>query len=301
MKKLLTYLFIIGSALVNALVYQIFVFPNHFAPSGIGGICTMIQHITGVSVGYLSLLINIPLALAVFFLASKPAAIRGIVFSVALSAFLVLFENYVDLSQLAYGTENSAILGPLVGGVIMGYSCALLLRISAHQGGVHFIAILVNKFHPEFNFTWINFVLNIAIAVVSYFVYGFQLEPVILCVLYCLMSSLVTDKMEKGLRGAVRFEIVTEHPELLSDAIINRLHHSATLIPGKGLYKGKETSVLVCVVNKSQAAALQAIVRSYPGTFAVMSQVNEVMGNFQRLDKEGRPEPELLDAGVTEK
>ena len=49
-KKLLTWVVIIGLALVCALNYQLFVFPNRFAPAGLNGICTMIQHLSGISV-----------------------------------------------------------------------------------------------------------------------------------------------------------------------------------------------------------------------------------------------------------
>ena len=62
-KKALTYGVIMGIAVVCALNYQLFVFPNKFAPSGLNGICTMIQYVTGINIGYLSLLINLPLAL----------------------------------------------------------------------------------------------------------------------------------------------------------------------------------------------------------------------------------------------
>ena len=58
-----TYLVIMLVALLASVNYELFVFPNQFAPSGVNGICTMIQYVTGVSVGYLSLLINIPLAI----------------------------------------------------------------------------------------------------------------------------------------------------------------------------------------------------------------------------------------------
>ena len=46
-----------------------------------------------------------------------------------------------------------------------------------------------------------------------------------------------------------------------------------------------------------QIDMLSAIVRSYPNTFAVMSNVNEVMGNFKKIDREGRVEVDLLDHG----
>ena len=64
-RKLLTYLVIIALALLCALNYQLFIFPNRIAPAGLNGICTMIQYVFHINVGYMSLLINIPLALLV--------------------------------------------------------------------------------------------------------------------------------------------------------------------------------------------------------------------------------------------
>ena len=76
------------------------------------------------------------------------------------------------------------------------------------------------------------------------------------------------------------------------------MHHSATVLPGRGIYKGQETSVLVCIVNRSQVATMASILRECPNTFAITSQVNEVMGNFQRVDTKGNVEVELLDSGT---
>ena len=60
------HLVIIALALLCAIPnYQLFIFPNRFAPAGLNGICTMIQYVFHINVGYMSLLINIPLALLV--------------------------------------------------------------------------------------------------------------------------------------------------------------------------------------------------------------------------------------------
>ena len=298
MKKVLTYCVIIVIALAAAVNYEIFVFPNRFAPSGLNGICTMIQHLFGISVGYLSLVINIPLAIVVYRKISKPLAVRSMVYVVTFSIALVILDH-VDLSRLYYVTDNgtSTILGPVVAGIIYGACYSLLLQASAYSGGTDFIAAIIHKRRPEQNTLWLIFMLNTVVAGISFFVYDYRIEPVILCILYSFTSSTVTDKMAKSGRSALRFEIVTDYPQEISDAIINQLHHSATLIPGKGMYLGKETNILICVVNKSQMAALSRIIRRYPNTFAVMSSVSEVMGNFKRLDSEGKEEKQLLDSG----
>ena len=143
------------------------------------------------------------------------------------------------------------------------------------------------------------FALNAFVAVTSYFVYDYKIEPVLLCIMYCFTSSTITDKLAKSGRSAVCFEIITDYPEEISNEIIEKLHHSCTLIPAKGMYSGRQTNMLVCVVNKTQVAALTQIVKKYPNTFAVMDLVSEVMGNFKRLDSQGHQQPELLDQGDT--
>ena len=59
----LDYLIIAVLAAVMALNYQVFILSNQFAPAGLNGIATIIQYVFHFSLGYMSLLINIPLAL----------------------------------------------------------------------------------------------------------------------------------------------------------------------------------------------------------------------------------------------
>lgn len=298
MKKVLTYCVIVILALVCALNYELFVFPNSFAPSGINGICTMIQHVTGVSVGYLSMLVNIPLALLVYIKVSKPLAVRSMVYILTFSVALLLLDQ-VDLSRFAYDTDTgtSTILGPLVAGIIYGACYSLLLKASAYTGGTDFIAALIHKNRPDQSIFGLILAMNVCVAIASYFVYDYQMEPVILCIMYAFTSSTVSERLMKSGRSAIRFEIITEHSHEISDDIITQLHHSATVIPARGMYSGKRTNVVVCVINKSQIAGLAAIVKRYPNTFAVMSSVSEVMGNFKHFTISGKTEKEFLDQG----
>ena len=59
-RKILTYGIIVVIAVLCAVNYELFIFPNRFAPSGLNGICTMIQYVTGINIGYLSLLKHHP-------------------------------------------------------------------------------------------------------------------------------------------------------------------------------------------------------------------------------------------------
>ncbi len=297
-KKVWTYLVIGLVALLSAVNYELFVFPNQFAPAGLNGICTMIQYIWGINVGYLSLIINVPLAIWCYFEVSKPVALRSMVYVGVFSVGLVLLD-YVDLSAFAYATENgtSKILGPLVGGVIQGYVFSILVKASAYSGGTDFISAIIHKRDPNKSVFGMSFTINTCVAIVSYFVYGYQMEPVILCILYSFMSSTVAERQMRAGREAVCFEIITDYPRELTDEIIRKTGHTTTLIPARGMYSGKEHNMLICVVNKTQAASVTRIIRKYPATFAIMDPVSEVMGNFKNLSKDGRQVVQVLDSG----
>ena len=171
------------------------------------------------------------------------------------------------------------------------------MKASAYSGGTDFISAIVHKRDPNKSVMGFSFTMNVFIAIASYFVYGYQMEPVILCILYSFMSSTVGERLQKSGREAICFEIITEYPNEISKEIIEKLHHTTTLIPAKGMYSGKETNMLICVVNKTQAATVTRIIRKYPYTFAVMDPVGQVVGNFKKLDEDGKAVKEMLDAG----
>ena len=134
--------------------------------------------ISGISVGYMSLLINIPLAVLVFFKVSKPIAVRSMVYVVVFSVGLLILDK-VDLSAIAYSTKNgtSRILGPLTAGIIMGYVYAILMKASAYTGGTDFVAAIIHSKYPEKSVYGLSFIMNAMVAVASYFVYDFKVEP----------------------------------------------------------------------------------------------------------------------------
>ena len=297
-KKCFTYVVIIGLALISAINYQLFVFPNKFAPAGLNGLCTMIQYVLGINVGYMNLIINIPLAIIVYKYVSKVISLRSMVYVISFSLALIVLDK-IDIGEFAYATDNgtSTILGPLVAGIINGACYSMLIKACSSTGGTDFVATLVRKRHAEMNFMWIVFSLNTLVAFMSFFVYDYKIEPVLLCILYSFMSSSVSDKVLKSGRSAIRFEIITDHAEQISQEIITRLNHSATLVPGKGMYSGHETNILVCIINKTQIPVLGSIIRAYPNTFAVMSSVTEVMGNFKHMTTNGTESNIFLDSG----
>ena len=99
------WLIIPAMAVLMALSYAIFVFPNSFAPAGINGIITMVQYLLHIDIGYLSLAVNLPLFLLTWKSAGNGFSIRSLVFVVVFSIASLLLKR-VDLSAIQYHTEN---------------------------------------------------------------------------------------------------------------------------------------------------------------------------------------------------
>ena len=285
-KKIFTYIMITALACGMALCYQIFIFENSFAPAGINGIATMIQYKLNFSVAYLSLLINIPLCVLAFVFLNKSFAARTTVFALTFSAALLLLQfRIIDLSFLSYKTDNgtSTILAPLASGVINGIIYGASIRLNGCTGGTDIFAALIHKRRPELNLIWIIFAMNTAVALTSYFVYGFKVEPVVLCIIYSFLTSQVSDNILRGSRQRIKFEIISPDCKKLSDEIISELKHTVTVVPAKGMYSGRETEMLICVVQKHQATAMEKIIAAHPGAFAYSTVINETLGNFERI------------------
>lgn len=278
-------------ALLFALNYQLFIVKNAFAPAGFNGIATMIEYKSGFSVGYFSLIVNVPLCLFAYFFINHEFAIKTGVFSIVYSVALLLLR-LADLSAFQYDAQGVDTIFPaLISGAIGGFVYGLTFRRNSSTGGADVVAKYVSKVDPVLNFFWINFFINAVIAVASYFVYAqpgengvliYNYKPVCLCMLYCFLSSFVGNMIIKGSKSAYKFFIITLHADEIDREIMEKLRHTATRLTARGAYTNAERDVIVCVVNKRQLVEFKDILKKYDDTFAYVETVYETIGNFRR-------------------
>ena len=281
-KTFRSYAIITAMACVMGVNYELFVFPNAFAPSGVNGLATMVQYVFHISVGWLSLVINLPLILLTWKKLAPGFARRSLLFVVVFSIITVVM-NQMDLRSISYHTGYSGLLGPVMASVISGAVYGVVLRQNSSTGGTDIVAAWIHKLHPEANLVWVIFGLNASVALLSFFVYGRQFEPVILCLIYCYISSRISDGILKGYKTALKFEVVTQHADALSTRLLQELHHGVTVIPAQGMYSETPRGLLICVVNRHQIVRFQEILSEFPDAFACVSSVNETLGNFKRI------------------
>ncbi len=291
MSGVLAYISVFLVAVLLAFNYQLFIVENNFAPAGLNGIATMIQYKTGFSIGFMSLLINIPLGILSYFLIDKEFGKRSIFFCLTYSLVFLLLQK-LGLEEFQYVAENDTIFPVLLSGVISGYVYGVTFRANSSTGGTHFIAKYISKIRPQINFFWINFLLNAIVGISSFFVYAqpdgmggmiYNYKPVCLCIVYCFVSSFIGDYIIKGTKVATKFTVITTHPQEIMEEASREFRHSLTHIEATGSFTHDKKSVLICVINKHQIMDFKKMLAKYDDTFSFSETVNETFGNFKKI------------------
>ena len=275
--KIISYFGLVFMAAISAANYAVFVFPNKFAPAGIDGMCTLIQDIININIGYLSLIINIPLLIFAFILLDRDFALKNAIYIIVFSIVSIILSSS-DISKFRYITESgtSIILAPIATGVIRGLLYYFTLKLNGASGGADIIAGLVKSKKPYLNFMHIIFSINTAVAVSSYFVYGMSIEPVICSILYSFVTTMITNSLRSTENENIKYEIITPRPEKLCSELSGKFHQSATIINAHGSFSGTDTKMVVCVVNKKHAPYIEdailniedcVVFKSYVGNF----------------------------------
>lgn len=269
-------LVIIALAAFSAVNYAVFIFPNRFAPAGLDGLCTMFQDITGINIGYTSLIINIPLLIVAYKALNRDYAVKNTVFILSFS-FVSAVLGKLDLSGFYYQTETSTsiVLAPIAAGVLRGIIYAITLSLNGASGGIDIVAALIRKKAPHFNLMNIIFALNMCVAICSYFVYGNHLEPVICGILYFYITSQTSSHIQLSRKECARIEIITNNPEALCSYITEKLHLSATILESQGAYSHKSSKMVVCIAQKRYIPLIKDAVRTFPGAVYFVSTVSE--------------------------
>lgn len=294
LKVLTDYLSIIAVAVLLAFNYQLFIVENGFAPAGLNGIATMIQYKTGFSIGYMSLMINIPLCIFAFFFVKRSFAIRSLVFCLTYS-FVYLYLQKLGLVAFQYNAGGHDTIFPVIlSGVLSGFVYGVCFRTDSSAGGTTIISKFISFKKPELNFFWVTFVLNAIVAVISFFVYAkpdgaegliYDYKPVCLCILYCFISSFFGNYMIRGTKTATKFTIITTHPDEIAEEVMKGFKHSSTRIEALGTFSHDKKTVLVCVINKNQLVEFKNMLSKYDDTFSFSETVNETYGNFKKIKK----------------
>lgn len=263
------YLLLTLGALITAFAFAMFLLPNDIAPGGVTGIATVLSSWTGLNVGLLSFLINLPL----FAIGWRRVGWRFTARSFVAMMLLSLFIDGLPVYDLA----GDMMLASLFGGVIMGIGLGIVVRSGATTGGTDMAAMIV---HEHWNFLTVPMVLfSIDTVVVIVAAMAFGLQAGLFALLSLFTSTKAMDAIIKGFNTAMQFLIISTNQAEIVRRIHDELERGCTRLEATGTYEGRKNGALLCVVSRMEAAKLKKIVSEVdPRAFVTVCDVHEALG-----------------------
>ena len=261
-----------GSFLYTAGVYC-FTAPNEIAPGGVSGLSTMINALTGIPMGVLTFVLNVPLLLLAFFFVGKRFACKTLANIVAMTVFLDLVLAHLPVYR------GDMVLGAIFGGCLMGAGLGLVFMRDYTTGGSDIVAKLVQTKRPDFQMGQVIMAVDVCIVMMSGFVYG-RIESVLYAAITIFVYTRVADLvMYRRGSGKVIFLISSYGPEI-ARRIILECHRGVTILNGKGAYTGAPHNVLIIAIRSRDYYQLKTIAEEVDSrAFIIASDCGEIRGN----------------------
>lgn len=271
---------LIGSA-IYAAGFQFFLYHNAIPIGGISGIAMILNFLTKLPVGVMTIVLNIP----IFLIAWKIIGLRFIIASAVGMAVSSVFIDLFALTPLSLTQEP--LLACLFGGTVQGVGLGVIYGTGATTGGVDVIAKLLRRKYQYINFGTLIFLLDAVICVLFGAIFGMY-DSAMYGMVSMFISSEVVDFVLYGATTGKLCYIISDESEHVKDVIVSRLGRGVTILKGKGAYTGNEKQVLLCAVKRQEAMKLRKIVReSDENAFLIFTDAREVYGNgFTNLDSQ---------------
>ena len=173
----LKFLMIILGSAVYAVGFQFFMYPNSITSGGIIGISMIINELTKLPVGTMTIILNVPL----FAIAWRHFG-AGFMFSSFIG--MALSSAFVDLFAL-FGivATTDPMLGAIIGGTIKGAGLGIIYFVGATTGGVDIVAKFMRQRFAYINFGTLILILDAAI-IVAYALILNKYESAMYSILY---------------------------------------------------------------------------------------------------------------------
>lgn len=264
-------LIILGSVLFAA-GFQFFLYPNSIIVGGVSGIAMIINYLTQLPVGVMTIVLNIPL----FIIAWKHF---GTKFIIASLVGMLLSSVFVDLFALiSYSPTSDMLLACIIGGAVKGLGLGIIYYAGATTGGTDIIAKFVRLRFPYLNFGTV-ILLTDAVIILAFAAIFKKVEAAMYAVIAMFVVSKVVDLVLYGIDNSSVCYIISEKSEQLVTDITDRLHRGVTILEGEGAYSHQNKQVLLCVVKRTQIAEIRKMIRNIDeNAFFIVTDAKNVFG-----------------------
>ena len=277
-------LYSVGGNLIYCLGFNLLIVPMGFYSGGFMGVSQLAglfltqglhlpippeANITGI----IYFAINIPLLYLGYRMLGKEFAVKTLIMTGMMSAFLVV----IPIPKVPYVEDY--LTACIIGGIVCGLGSGLVLRGRSSAGGQDIIGLCCAKKFPNFSVGKVTIIMNIFVYGVCMFLFDIQI--VIYSLIYATVLSVAVDRVH--IQNINMSVMIFTKKVGISKAIMEQTGRGVTNWDGEGAYTNRTSYILFVLISKYEVAQLKRIVRNLdPNAFMIFTEGCSVEGNFEK-------------------
>jgi len=243
----------------------------HLLSGGVTGLATVINYLTGINVGLMTFLINVPIFVFGFIYLKKEFCIMSMLNMIIYSFILGFTQNLGSIIPV-----DDMFLQTIFGGFLNGLGIGLVFRARASTGGTDIICTII-KMKSNVEIKNSNFAFNVGVVLVGTAFFGLSLG------LYTLIGFYVSSLALGFIKDAMNYQksliIITEEPEKIAKDIMRDLVRGVTFLNAEGAYTRSPKKIIYTIVLTSEIPKIKDITfRHDKRAFISISEISEVKG-----------------------
>lgn len=262
----------IAGSILYALGIYTFAKMGDFAPGGLSGLALIMNHLWGIPIGIMTLILNIPFVILSF-------RIIGKTFLLKTARTMILCTIFVDAIFPRFPAySGSPFMAALFSGLCIGASLSLFYMRGSSSGGTDFLIMSVKALRPHFSIGTVTIVIDFVVIMLGWPVFG-SVDSVLYGLVAVFATSVVVDKIMNGIGTGTLAIIITTQGQAVADRIGSVIGRGSTAICARGTYTCEEKEVLLCACSRAQGYILRRTVHEAdPDAFVMMTETSEVFG-----------------------
>lgn len=258
--------------------FYFFLVPVDLVIGGVSGLALVLNRFIAVPIGITVFIANALLLLLAYILLGKKALFRSLFGSLLYPAILIVLETFVDPLPI-----TDLLIASVFGGILTGIGFGLVIRYGGTSGGSDIPISLINKFLKVPLSSGVYIVDGL---IILFGAFTLTTADTAVYIFYALISVYVVgraaDRMVIGSNTLKTVHIITLVPEIIKNAIFERLDRGVTFVPIEGGYSGEKKVMIITVITRNEYFMLRDIVADIDANaFVYASPATEIHGDFQ--------------------
>lgn len=278
-KTLMQVCIIIGGLTVYALGVALFILPMDMIAAGTTGMALVAERLWGIPLSAFVAVFNILMFGLGWLELGKEFA-----FSTLIATFYYPFAlDRITAWVGGMTITDDPMLCAVFAGLMIGFALGIVIKAGASTGGMDIPPLVLKK--------RLNIPVSVTMYLADFVILIAQMafgdkERILYALIMVMIYTMVLDKVLMMGVKQVQVKIISEHYEVISRAIQQKMDRGTTLLNMEGGHTRKKSMVVLVVVSGRELAKLNHMVSELDDkAFMIVNQVSEVRGRGFTLTK----------------